>query len=267
MILYKYLSHASALKMIENSTVGFRQPNYFNDPFELSASYPVPNSGNPSTDVFHNLRINAEQDIAEQKSGILSLTRQPMNPLMWAHYAENHTGMVVGIDSSIVEFTCENTNLIPVQYGSVIYTNTKPTNQYLSDPNQTFLVQNGYHFQKEKLELLQRMYLYKQSCWGYEEEVRVVKRIPNEDHHDQPQTGTLTMIRDQNDIPLYLMKLPPGAIKEIYLGVRNEHARRELFNGLKNVIRGYQPNAVVYRCYLKSNTWEIMHKIDDNEIW
>ncbi|MEJ8827109.1 DUF2971 domain-containing protein [Variovorax humicola] len=32
--------------------------------------------------------------------GVLSLTEDPINELMWAHYANSHSGFAVGLDMS-----------------------------------------------------------------------------------------------------------------------------------------------------------------------
>ena len=57
---------------------------------------------------------------------ILSLTRTPLNALMWAHYGEEHKGFVIGYDVDDQFFKCKTNNLIPIQQGNVIYTKTKP---------------------------------------------------------------------------------------------------------------------------------------------
>lgn len=253
MLLYKYLSHHSGMLMIENGTVGFRQPKYFNDPFELAASYPA------TTGLLDAIRRTAKIGIVAENAGILSLTRQPLNPLMWAHYGDQHTGMVIGIDCSIPEFTCKATNLVPIQYGNVIYTNTKPTSQYLSVHETPFPLGGTFNFSPEHLERLQRMFLFKPACWAYEEEVRVVKRIPNKIDAENIQSGQLTALNDVKGNPLHIMKLPNSAIKEVYIGARNEHMDDENVLELINNIRTHQPGTNIYGCKLLSDKWELSY--------
>lgn len=106
MILYKYVSHEVGMKIIQNCSVGFTRPEHFNDPFEVEAAYHSVQGENP-IGVMNNTQRSIKKSIWKKTTGILSLTRQPLNPLMWAHYGCEHKGMVVGIDSSISEFTCE----------------------------------------------------------------------------------------------------------------------------------------------------------------
>lgn len=119
MILYKYYSAGNGLKAIESRRLGFRSPEYFNDPFELTA---LSNGDGPGSKL-DLLRQQVHQ--LKEHVVVLSLTRNPKNPLMWAHYGCEHTGIVVGYDVSDVFLTSQEHNLIPVDSGDVIYTHTK----------------------------------------------------------------------------------------------------------------------------------------------
>lgn len=176
---------------------------------------------------------------------------------MWAHYGCEHKGMVIGIDSSITEFTCEETNLVPIQYGSVIYTNKKPDTPFLSKSTETIEVGGTFHFPSGQLERLQRMFLYKPACWAYEEEVRVAKCIKGIEDNNSIKSGKFTKI-DVDGRPLYLLNLPKNVIKEVYIG-----ARSQLLNDpnksleLIKEIRKYQPLINVYGCGISHKTWEL----------
>jgi hypothetical protein len=77
MILYKYVSFKGGLKILESNSIGFSNPWDFNDPFEMAASHGLlPNSS------FAPLVLRKLMET----TAILSLTRSPLNPLMWAHY-------------------------------------------------------------------------------------------------------------------------------------------------------------------------------------
>ena len=73
MILYKYMSFDDALLTLENSTIAFSHLEDFNDPFECTA-------------------LGLYDHI------ISCFTKQPLNPLMWAHYADSHNGVVIAFD-------------------------------------------------------------------------------------------------------------------------------------------------------------------------
>lgn len=243
--------------MLRHGTVGFRPPLYFNDPFEIEAAYPKSQQKSHFHNMLENTRTNAKKDIAARSAGVLSLTRQPLNPLMWAHYGDKHSGLVIGIDCSVPEFTCENTNLIPIQYGNVIYTSTMPKNNFLSSSNNPFKVGRTYNFAKEHLERLQRMYLYKPSYWSYEEEVRLVKCLHGIEDNNQIPSGKFKTIRDENSNPLYLFTLPKGAIKEVYFGARTQCQIPQEVLELCAEIHEYQPGIKIFGCSIGNSNWDL----------
>ena len=256
MILYKYVSHDAGMKILQNGSVGFTQPCHFNDPFEVEASYPLTEGSNPIEVMLNGIRSWAKKSNWKENTGVLSLSRQPLNPLMWAHYGNEHKGMVVGIDSSINEFTCEETNFVPIQYGSVIYTNIKPNSPFLSKPTEPIKVGGTFHFPKGQLERLQRMFLYKPACWAYEEEVRVAKCIKGIETNSSIKSGTFTTIYVDGR-PLYLLDLPKGAIKEVYVGARSEFLDADKALDLIKSIRSYQSQVNVYGCKISNSSWEL----------
>ena len=164
--------------------------------------------------------------------------------------------MVIGIDSSISEFTCEETNFVPIQYGSVIYTNIKPNSPFLSKPTEPIEVGNTFHFPKGQLERLQRILLYKPACWAYEEEVRVAKCLKGIETNHSIKSGTFTTIYVDGR-PLYLLNLPKGAIKEVYIGARSEFLDADKALDLIKSIHNYQPQANVYGCKISNNSWTL----------
>lgn len=256
MILYKYVSHSTGMKILQNGSVGFTQPCHFNDPFEVEAAYPSTEGSNHLDVTLNGIRNWGKKSIWKENTGILSLTRQPLNPLMWAHYGCKHKGMVIGIDSSITEFTCEETNLVPIQYGSVIYTNKKPDSPFLSNPTESIEVGGTFHFPKGLLERLQRMFLCKPACWAYEEEVRVAKCLKGIEDSDSIKSGTFTRI-NVDGRPLHLLNLPKGVIKEVYIGARSEFLDANKALNLIQEIRNYQPKINVYGCGISDNSWEL----------
>ncbi|MFW6101558.1 MAG: DUF2971 domain-containing protein [Bacteroidota bacterium] len=256
MILYKYASYDAGIKIIENNNIGFSQPHHFNDPFELEASYPSDNNENPVTATFNDIRRSAKKDTWKQNTAILSLSRQPLNPLMWAHYSGAHTGFVIGFDVAIEEFTCEESNLIPVQYGSVIYTNKKPDAPFLSNPEEPLEVGGAFNFRSDQIERLQRKFLFKPACWAYEEEVRIVKCIKGIEDNKILPSGTFSEIEVQ-ERPLYLLHLPKGAIKEVYMGVRLGERTDMPIQGIIAKIKQMQPGIKIFGCKISKHSWDL----------
>ncbi|PYC03798.1 hypothetical protein DMX12_09315 [Pseudomonas sp. MB-090624] len=118
-ILYKYYSYAGGKAAIRSQNLGFRKPEYFNDPFELTA---LSNSVGP---VGKQETLKARIDQLKDQVAILCMTRSALNPLMWAHYADQHQGFVIGYDVSGPFLNSPEYNLITVDSGDVLYTNTK----------------------------------------------------------------------------------------------------------------------------------------------
>lgn len=174
MILYKYVGFQAAISMIESSTLGFSRVLDLNDPFECTSICAPDNHG--MTD---NLVANAIKEHLSPRFGVLSLTRQPLNSLMWSHYGQSHTGVVIGIDCEKAGLTNSDTSSIPVNFGDVIYSATKPSHAVKMDIAENFWTENPAlkYFEPHSYNLLSRAFLHKSLEWGYEEEVRVVKDI------------------------------------------------------------------------------------------
>lgn len=124
MLFYKYL-RPERIDVLRDDRVRYTQPVMFNDPFESRPHV----QGEPPEEVMERVsRIEAERmgmpdevrrkilefskDPAHQNVvrdfmmamfgtgvGILSLTEKCDNLLMWAHYAEEHTGLVIAFDT------------------------------------------------------------------------------------------------------------------------------------------------------------------------
>ncbi|WP_241606616.1 DUF2971 domain-containing protein [Rosenbergiella epipactidis] len=254
MILYKYVKLDRALKFLEKHTLRFTPALELNDPFELTASYYEGDDHDYNSpqnkDNFYRLSI---------MYGILSLSRSPLNPLMWAHYATgnkmpnpngidlsadntSHGGMVIGIDVEKAGLNSLSYNILPAKCGSVIYTKTKPQQPF--ENSNDFSLLQGFHsdFKPDQIEALQRLFLYKSLEWSYEEEVRVIKNI-NRPPRDPAQKKEL----------LYL---DPDSVVEFYIGAShgyNPHAV-EFFN---KKIKEKFTNCKVYRCELVPKSWSL----------
>jgi hypothetical protein len=251
MILYKYVSYESGLKILRNNSIGFTIPEHFNDPFEIEAMSFDRHLISPG----RNILFSAIHLIGKTQTGVLSLTRAPLNPLMWSHYCLGHSGMVIGIDAVIPEFVSEETNLLPVQYGSVIYTNERPRAPLLGKLGKLELG-NTFHFQMDSLEALQRLFLFKPMCWSYEEEVRVVKCLSGIDQSSCIKSGTFSAI-SVAERPLYLLELPVGAIRQVYLGIRSEPLMQSKKAQFIESLAPFQPGITIFGCKISESTWNL----------
>lgn len=115
------MSFKSACSIMSNSSIGFSCLEDLNDPFEGTA---ICFEG--EDDLSRKLQINPHRNRLSRNYGVLSLTRNPLNPLLWAHYGDDHRGVVIGIDMKKANLVDEESCVIPAQFGEIIYTSTIP---------------------------------------------------------------------------------------------------------------------------------------------
>lgn len=191
MILYKYMSESGADKILRSQAIGFSKPDTFNDPYELQAAYP-PQGDNPIALLLSRVQGIGARFTWSDTSGVLCLTRNPLNALMWAHYGCEHKGVVLGFDVEKAGFLDTQRCLIPAQFGNIVYTHTRPTHPLVpfngSDP---IHMGHTHHYPAGHEEKLHRTFLQKPACWSYEEEVRVVKCLSDRVGGTNP-SGTFT---------------------------------------------------------------------------
>lgn len=246
MILYKYYDFEVGKIALESERVGFRCPKEFNDPFEVSVI---------KDESFTGDRI----DEVSEGVAILSLTRTPFNPLMWAHYGDNHRGFVIGYEVEIPFFQCEASNLIPVQKGNVIYTKTKPYKKISRDltANLCAAIEGVYDEQDTKIrELIGHLFLNKDTIWCYEEEVRIVKGTVNWAMEAQEFfKNPYNKYEDKKDIPglkIYDHKIE---IKEVYLGTRNQDVSD--ISTLEYLNKFREKGTKIYSIYVEKESWNL----------
>lgn len=195
MILYKYMSAEVADKVLRGNSIAFAIASEFNDPFETLAGYPAQKSSNPIEENLNGTRSWAARHTWTEQNGVLSLTRTATNPLMWSHYASAHQGVVIGFDAYEAGFTDANTCLIPAQYGSIIYTQTRPSALLTPGPKgEPVKVGKTHHYPVGHHEKLSRLFLHKPMCWAYEEEVRIVKCIADLDRDGVNASGRFELL-------------------------------------------------------------------------
>jgi hypothetical protein len=257
MILYKYYGAKAGLKAIESRQLGFRTPSKFNDPFELTA---LSNGAGP---LVKQETLRHQIETLKNQVVVLSLTRSPENPLMWAHYGEEHKGFVIAYDVS-GDFLCStNYNLIPADFGDVIYTHTKSPFMVTPENMETLLqvYQQGFGadgestFQQQAL--ARRLFLTKHASWVYEEEVRIVKYSCSLFEESLAQhADPLRNYHVKPDLPeglhLFTKKVP---ITSVFLGARNEALQnqdtRELLKKL---------SCSVYQLEVDDCSWQLTKK-------
>ncbi|AOA09244.1 DUF2971 domain-containing protein [Pseudomonas sp. TMW 2.1634] len=270
-ILYKYYSCGGGKAALKSQNLGFRKPEFFNDPFELTA---LSNNIGPAS---KQETLKLQIDELKDQVVILCLTRSAFNPLMWAHYADEHQGFVIGYDVSGPFLNSPDYNLITVESGDVLYTNTK-TPFPLNPESMGALLgvyQHALGFEGAADQALaRRLLLTKHASWVYEEEVRVVKKLIDwtrtveEDQADPLRSYyTLTRNLEPGEVPgfdfepgscvaplnenareLYLFghKVP---IREVYLGARSTYEEDPNFAEL------FQPGRQIFKLDVNQSSW------------
>ncbi|ANF81050.1 hypothetical protein A3K93_01810 [Acinetobacter sp. NCu2D-2] len=174
MILYKYLSFDIGLKVIKSNTIGFSQVRNFNDPFE-STAFGFKENVLSIFDQVASFRNHFSNNYA-----VLSLTECHLNPLMWAHYAQSHTGLVIAINVDKAKLN-DNNFIISAKNGKIHYQSNLELLDYDNETMSEKLYQIGndqyYSLDGCGADILRKAFLMKQKSWEYEKEVRIVKNI------------------------------------------------------------------------------------------
>jgi len=129
-ILYKYFpDDDDKLERFVNGSVYLTPPKYFNDPWDFKLRSEVPTEEMVNKEVGHQLSPEGlrkfykeeastprylEDEACEQQTGlseligIICLTEDPLNRLMWANYGNSHKGFVA-------EFRCGEVGLFDLE--------------------------------------------------------------------------------------------------------------------------------------------------------
>lgn len=264
MILYKYMSFGAARRVIETLSLGFSCLEDLNDPFECTAF----GFKDRDESISAKTATDACRTRFSRKYGVLSLTRQPLNSLMWSHYGDSHQGIVLGFDCDSAGFSDPQSNVIPSQYGEMIYSASKPHNDLpVIGEHELMSIGGSLRFDSNAFNLIKRAFLYKSLEWAYEEEVRVVKNIEKIPFGYHTGDGRY---REWNKVtvsgrPLYCFGLPENSLKEIYLG---RHLYRNVTKGgsvtdeeLKAVLEFWGKKDIkIMRCEPDVQTWNLVAK-------
>lgn len=209
--LYKYLPFSEgSLKILSEGTIKFSKPSEFNDPFDCAPDYEsnnveeflesrpdlvdkvfqLKNVSPKDADcekraMVERLKDAIEKGVFGQKAsdnvGICSLSRKPLNLLMWAHYANDHKGFVVEFDIPIETF-------YPIKHEvkffewlillKVEYQDFKPVVNFSDD-------------QETKMK---KQFLIKGIDWKYEQEERVIDYVRGSGIHKYDQNNILSSV-------------------------------------------------------------------------
>lgn len=233
-MLYKYVGHEDSKELdkilkyfVEDGTIRATCPHDFNDPAEFKvrmdfeADEPeiskrfydfYPNDSEDECKRWVNQQLGSNGYEAYQmrgnlllSTGVICLTNNPYNYLMWSHYAKSHSGFCIGFDDDIVNLLDGDDFFAS---GLVNYSSLCP-------------VVNFYNASQE--EFCRALLFNKSDCWEYEAEFRIVstrhgikkfdksliKEITIGCRPDHELTTAVLELID-SEIEIYKMKCPPG---------------------------------------------------------
>ena len=218
-VLYKYLTAERAVKALPdngNGSLRATQPAALNDPLECATRCSAVYS---SDDKIVNVMVEALNSIVpghrltirevhlsrrqlgtqawnelcrkqlSLRFGVVSFARSALHPLLWAHYADSGTGVVIGYRVSVLKTVIKGLE----QLGAV---------KYFKKPPFTL----GHNFFKDESNL-HEVLLTKASYWEYEQEWRLTVELKN-------TVGTGE--NDRAGHSINICPIPNEAVTEVY---------------------------------------------------
>ncbi len=207
MLYYKYCN-SDGFDILLNSRLKTTRASEFNDPFDLAFGIDFEETGSEKIEPGLTKKwilesIEKTMDSLNEKFGIACFSRCPDIIQMWSHYAENHRGIVIGLEED--EFVGDRAKLVEVKYRKDMvmlpYTASIPMSKQV---------------EKEYEKRFRIVMGRKESGWSYEEEVRIYAELKEQD-------------KDGN----YYVEIPPSSIREIYLGLRSPETSEIIARALK----------------------------------
>ncbi|MGR1223239.1 DUF2971 domain-containing protein [Aeromonas veronii] len=175
-IMYKYLNFEVLESFIKSPSLKLTNPNDLNDPFESSISDDIKNAYNELSPLKspNPIRMSIIEK-AIYGMGIVSLTETHRNKLMWAHYANEHKGVVIGFNTELLsEYINKNNTsekgsllepkLYKVNYDSVRFDIKSPENSILNHIDDESTIKF----------IMEKITTTKSDDWIYEKEHRYI---------------------------------------------------------------------------------------------
>jgi hypothetical protein len=232
--LFKYFStDADKLERFTSGQIYLTPPKFLNDPWEFRLRIELPTEEELRKDPHLNIgdipeilrRASSpdwlEEEAAEQReylsriSGVVCLTENPLDRLMWAHYGESHKGFVAEFqhsDQGTSEFGFRQCETPFEAAEKVVY---RPKNPEL----------------KWNRSNMEEVLLTKHLCWVYEDEWRVIRLLNTGDPHPTKNGFVLVWFKPTD---LFRVILGLQASQEVKFQLRQmlnhsefDHVRKE----------------------------------------
>ncbi|GAA0328018.1 hypothetical protein GCM10009131_04040 [Morganella psychrotolerans] len=173
-----------------------------------------------SKSVFHKSFYSNASKVVFDKRGILCLSKSKNNILMWSHYSHNHSGVMF-------ELNKDNFNLNKsVSMHDIMYQSDTPVCSY----NELLSINTSLSSDEN---LFKKSILTKSSSWSYEEEVRLIRAITNENR---------------------LFSFPKESFNAIYLGCKiKDEEREEIISKVKEKL----PNTLLFQTEINGDNYNL----------
>lgn len=245
--IYKHLSfdpNLYVLNLFKKLQLKFTPPDNFNDPYDCMAEIKF--------DITSKLNYERLQkkivDSIRSELSVTCFNNNPLNMLMWSHYAQSHKGFMV-------EFKIPHPTFEPIHRAF----NFQPVTYQDEFPNYSFsslALSNSFALKRsdEMLEIVKNQYLVKAKDWEYEKEFRVIA-------HDY----------DINNFTSLLKIIPCKYISSVVLGAKlqdHDPNKTELLDAISFFNRAFGQDIKTYQAELKPNSFKIFvkdHPILDRE--
>ncbi len=173
-------------------------------------------------------------DDTRNNKGILSLSENRSNLLMWSHYCDSHRGFVIGFYGLHDYFQ----KGIPDRRGGL-----RPVEYLQARPSLP-------PFEKFSEEDVAKILLFRKSPhWSYEQEMRMLHNIQYAD--ETPEK------KDDGGHSVYLFKFPTETVMEIILGCQMSNPKREEITA---IVKEKYPSAKLYQAIKSKTDFELIIK-------
>lgn len=173
-IIYKYLDIFDK-DFFKKPTMKISVPRYFNDPFESAICDEINEilsiylkticqlNKEKASEYYSTAKSYIENKISQ--NGVISLTRNNSEILMWSHYANNHKGMCIGLQDDFATHKFNN-GMFPHEIALLTPTPVKYHKSRFNPDNE---ISGNFVY-----DLYRSLILNKYDKWDYEEEERIV---------------------------------------------------------------------------------------------
>ncbi len=173
-----------------------------------------------------------------RKSCLLSVSKTAQNTVMWAHYAEQHKGAVIGIDFNNVHL--ETNGASGIQMHSVSYSKKRPKINILDRP--------GGNLPQEAI---LKAVMTKSDSWEYEKEFRAMFFI---DYLEVLRQKKLAYLEDFDGKETWFLRLNPASIREVIFGLYTD---KSLKSDIRKLIERQDIQHVKLRQAEESETYTL----------